>query len=101
MKKSNLKLIPARMIITMVILLAAITASSQTTARTQLFDKDWKFLKENPTNAENPGFDDSSWRKLDLPHDWSIEDLPNQKKDSVTGPFSITAFTKISTGYTL
>ena len=101
MKKSNLKLIPARMIITMVILLAAITASSQTTARTQLFDKDWKFLKENPTNAENPGFDDSSWRKLDLPHDWSIEDLPNQKKDSVTGPFSITAFTKISTGYTM
>ena len=101
MKKINLKLISAQIIITMVILLSAITASGQTNARTQPFDNDWKFLKENPANAENPSFDDSGWRKLDLPHDWSIEDLPNQKKDSVTGPFSITAFTKISTGYTL
>lgn len=68
--------------------------------RTILFDKGWKFLKENPSNAENPSFDDSNWRKLDLPHDWSIEDLSSPKKDEVTGPFSVTAFTKISTGYT-
>lgn len=38
-----------------------------------LFNSDWKFiLGDNPTYAE-PSFDDSSWRKLTLPHDWSIE----------------------------
>jgi len=37
------------------------------------FDNDWRFLKGDVSGAENPSFDDSSWRKLDVPHDWSIE----------------------------
>jgi beta-galactosidase len=42
------------------------------------FDKDWKFLKEDPKGgdpkgAEQPSYDEGSWRTLDLPHDWSIE----------------------------
>ena len=37
------------------------------------FDADWKFHKGDAAGAEQPGFDDSQWRKLDLPHDWSIE----------------------------
>ena len=41
------------------------------------FDKDWLFLKSDAQGAEQPGFADASWRKLDVPHDWSIE-----------GPFS-------------
>jgi beta-galactosidase len=43
---------------------------------TQLFDFDWRFYKGDTTNAQNSAFDDRSWRLLDLPHDWSIEDLP-------------------------
>jgi beta-galactosidase len=46
--------------------------------RDQLFDLGWRFLRGDVPGAENPGFDDSAWRKIDLPHDWSIEDLtPN------------------------
>lgn len=37
------------------------------------FDSDWQFIKEDATGAENPTFDDSKWRKLNVPHDWSIE----------------------------
>lgn len=42
------------------------------------FDKDWRFqLAEEPTALwsewQRPEFDDQSWRRLDLPHDWSIE----------------------------
>ena len=44
--------------------------------RDQLFDSDWLFLRGNTIGAEQPAYDDSNWRKLDLPHDWSIEDLP-------------------------
>jgi len=37
------------------------------------FDASWRFhLGDEPT-AKQPGFDDSTWRTLDLPHDWSIE----------------------------
>jgi beta-galactosidase len=40
------------------------------------FDDGWLFLRGGPTGAQAPGFDDSSWRALDVPHDWRIEDLP-------------------------
>ena len=46
----------------------------QETSRSILnFDNDWRFLKDDARGAENPSFDDSKWRKLDVPHDWSIE----------------------------
>ena len=38
-----------------------------------LFDQDWRFLPGDPESAESPAYDVSSWRTLDLPHDWSIE----------------------------
>ncbi|CAD0001829.1 glycoside hydrolase family 2 TIM barrel-domain containing protein [Flavobacterium chungangense] len=37
------------------------------------FDKDWQFTKGEVANAENPSFDDTKWRTLNVPHDWSIE----------------------------
>ena len=37
------------------------------------FDNNWRFIKEDASGAENPVFDDSKWRELDTPHDWSIE----------------------------
>ncbi len=37
------------------------------------FDTGWRFLKAEAADAEKPGFDDAAWRKLDVPHDWSIE----------------------------
>jgi beta-galactosidase len=36
-------------------------------------DPGWHFTLGDPANAEQPGFDDHEWRRLDLPHDWSIE----------------------------
>ena len=38
-----------------------------------LFDHDWRFLLGDSEGAQSPSFDASSWRALDLPHDWSIE----------------------------
>ena len=39
----------------------------------ELFDAGWKFQKDDIKGAEQAVFDDSAWRVLDLPHDWSIE----------------------------
>jgi len=37
------------------------------------FDFGWRFHLGDLSGAEQPAFADSAWRKLDLPHDWSIE----------------------------
>ena len=66
----------------------------------ELFDASWKFHRGDVSNAQNENFNDESWRTLDLPHDWSIEDLPNQS-DSVIGPFSAKSVGATATGYTV
>ena len=38
-----------------------------------LFDQGWTFALGDHPEAAAPDFDDKTWRKLDLPHDWSIE----------------------------
>lgn len=67
--------------------------------RTQkLFNEGWKFLKGNIINGEKENFNDTGWRDIGVPHDWSIEDLPDQS-DSVKGPFSKASVGSTSTGY--
>lgn len=36
-------------------------------------DLGWEFTLGDPPDAEKAGLDDSAWRALDVPHDWSIE----------------------------
>ncbi len=45
----------------------------------ELIDPDWKFLVGDPAKAADPAFDDSAWRTVTLPHDWSIEGKPDAK----------------------
>ncbi len=66
-----------------------------------LFDDAWKFHRGDAEGAENPEFDDTSWRDVDLPHDWSIERLPGQAPDQVVGPFSKESPGATATGYTV
>jgi beta-galactosidase len=47
----------------------------------QQFTTGWRFLQADAPGAEKPGFDDSAWVGVTLPHDWSIagpvkEDAP-------------------------
>ena len=65
-------------------------------SQTTLFDADWRFHRGGVQGAEMPGFDDSKWRKVDLPHDWSIEDLPG-----TTSPFDPDAISQVSGGFTV
>jgi beta-galactosidase len=67
----------------------------------QLFDNDWKFFQGDLNGAEKPLFNDKSWRDIDLPHDWSIENLPGQEPGQVVGPFSKKSPGTTATGYTL
>lgn len=41
-------------------------------------DPGWHFQLGDAAGAEQPSFDDRAWRRLDLPHDWSIEGTMNR-----------------------
>jgi beta-galactosidase len=59
-----------------------------------LFDFDWKFYRGDAGEAWTNGFDDSDWRNLDIPHDWSIENIPGTES-----PVDSSAIGGINTGY--
>jgi len=60
-----------------------------------LLDMDWKFMRSDVDNAQSVNFDDSSWRTLNLPHDYSIEDLPG-----TDSPFNPEAISGVDGGFT-
>lgn len=56
------------------VLLFSCTNDSTNNSRSiQKFTKQWKFVLEDSPEFKNPDFDDSNWRILNVPHDWSIE----------------------------
>lgn len=55
---------------------AAETSGVVSPVRERSFDEGWRFFRGDTAGAQDPAFDDSAWRMLDLPHDWGIEDLP-------------------------
>ncbi len=71
--------IPERVVLAVILLTAGaatigFAAGDSATGRSaKLFDDQWQFLKADAPGAEQPGFDDASWRRVTLPHDWSIE----------------------------
>ena len=61
--------------ITCLVLVAAgyAPAAAQRPRATLDFDRDWRFHLGDVSGAQEVTFDDSAWRRLDVPHDWSIE----------------------------
>ncbi len=48
------------------------------------FDAGWRFHLGDDGKASGVGFDDSTWRTLDLPHDWGVEGAFDPKLASCT-----------------
>lgn len=85
----NVSILPA-LIVCMVLMSTQFTNSfSNGTAEPDLlFNSGWKFKRDSIPGAELPGYDDSDWLTVDLPHDFSIMDLPGEDSDEQMGPFS-------------
>ncbi|MFN8208614.1 MAG: glycoside hydrolase family 2 TIM barrel-domain containing protein [Bacteroidales bacterium] len=72
----------------------------------QLFNLDWSFLNDSLQATDSAGIlanavSEDNWRKVDLPHDWSILDLPGEPSDSQVGPFSKKSPGGPSTGHVM
>jgi beta-galactosidase len=63
----------AALFITLTLLSSVATFANSRPGKRASFNKDWLFHLGDVSGGESPGFDDSQWRKLNLPHDWSIE----------------------------
>ena len=49
------------------------------------FNDGWLFRPDDDSTAVEASYDDSQWRKLNLPHDWSIEGQLSPSLASCTG----------------
>ncbi len=74
-------------LLTISILLLSCSEEQQRTR--QSFNNDWKFKKGETGNEFLSSFDDTGWRKLNLPHDWAIEGPFDSKYDTRTGGLPI------------
>lgn len=50
-----------------------VTAAMAQSRKVTSFDNDWRFMKGDVAEAQSVTFNDSKWRTLNVPHDWSIE----------------------------
>lgn len=50
---------------------------------TKLFNDNWKFYLGDDVSFEREKVDETNWREITLPHDWSVEHEP--KEDAPTG----------------
>jgi beta-galactosidase len=75
------------------------SVKTQKIERETNFNNNWQFIRADVASAEQFGFDDNDWRTLDLPHDYSIEDLPEKEGVKQVGPFSEVSAGGRSTGH--
>ncbi|WP_055490975.1 glycoside hydrolase family 2 TIM barrel-domain containing protein [Streptomyces sp. TP-A0356] len=72
------------------------TAAARTPGRRTIALRDgWRFALVNPggitdpsgayADAAAPGYDDSTWREVAVPHDWSIEQTPTTEHGTTSG----------------
>ncbi len=68
-----------------VLFLISHAAFSSDLRRTENICRNWKFNLGNIPNGQKPSLDDSRWRELNLPHDWSIEGEFSEKHPATPG----------------
>jgi beta-galactosidase len=86
----NLKQTIRRLPLALLLALAASTAVAEQRTLTQ----DWRFMAGEVQGAERPDFNDGAWRKVAVPHDWSIMD-----KADGSPPFDRAAAAGQDSGY--
>lgn len=70
----------------MLLFLLSCIATGQPAGRSvQNFNLGWKFHRGDINGGEQVGLEDSQWRLVDLPHDWSIEGPFSKDNYSCTG----------------
>ncbi|MEO9570136.1 MAG: glycoside hydrolase family 2 TIM barrel-domain containing protein [Polaribacter sp.] len=75
---SNLKIQYLNFVLTLIVSLAFLGCvkmnhTTKNNPQRISFDTNWKFIQQDALDAEQINYNDTSWKTLNLPHDWSIE----------------------------
>jgi beta-galactosidase len=73
MKIKSYSILITSIFIFVAVLSATFYSTSDSPRATELFTDSWLFNFGDVRDGQNPSLDDSHWRQLNLPHDWSIE----------------------------
>lgn len=57
----------------------SVLPAAKTLRTTQSLDNNWRFHVGDVPDAETPGYDDSAWQTVDVPHDYVVEGTFDQK----------------------
>ena len=57
----------------LMMIMAATAVLTATARQRQNFDNDWRFILADTATMSRTDYNDSFWRRLDVPHDWAIE----------------------------
>ncbi len=71
-------------IITLALLLSTTTQLVAQVRSELLLEKNWKFTRDDNPASTQPGYDDSQWQRVTIPHDWAIYgpfDVKNDPQD--------------------
>ncbi|MEJ2053621.1 MAG: beta galactosidase jelly roll domain-containing protein, partial [Calditrichaceae bacterium] len=71
--KIQFRLFNSNVLLLLAILSLMPTFALSQSRMTELFTNGWHFKPGDVENGQDQSLDDSKWRLLDLPHDWSIE----------------------------
>lgn len=66
------------LLVLLLLLLATEVIGNARPQNTITFNQDWRFHLGDIADGKNADFNDSQWRLLNLPHDWSIEGAFNE-----------------------
>ena len=69
--------------------------------REMLINDGWRFAPTELAGAEMMDYDDSTWKPVDLPHDFSLIPLPGGDNDEQIGPFSKLSPGRNATGHVM
>ena len=74
-----------RITVVLLALVGALNSWSQGFGNRELINADWYFNLGDIKYGGSEYFDHSEWRKLELPHDWSVEAVASPELASCTG----------------
>ena len=78
-------LLSASRVVVLCLFVVSICVANPRPGKTTSFNEAWRFQLGDISNGQNSDFDDSRWRQLNLPHDWSIEGQFSEKAPAGTG----------------
>jgi hypothetical protein len=84
-KLKKIKMIAKKIVLLILFIICSSAYSQISFGDSKKINDNWKFILKDTTDAKNSNFNDSKWKSVNVPHDWSIEGRLSPTLASCTG----------------